>query len=418
MKKHNRSRERIEHSLKQMPRVQDKRSKNEIYHNIQDRLDSKKRHRTHRRWPAPVFTSAAVLLLAILIVPGIWWTSNQTASPSQEENTEDENEAGDSASTERQETENTAENDTDSTEAEESEPAESGIEEESPPEIREEPEQNGEEPGGYVAALTQEEGRGSVNAVTIPFESVQGSVIVPLTFVAETNLKELLNFITDEVDGNEFGLGPAMTEKVSWEDGENGSLEAAVSSGTTAVEAGRIERGIEELVRYLGEEGIEVSNIPAESSGNEEEIDLQDIDENRGYYLYDVNDASYLVTGEGAGVSTTNENGSLLSFEETLVKMNEGPEISEVRAPIPGSLTVGNVEDEDESVTITLAGSLEDTSMEVQQAMIDAVGLAAADFGYESIKFISENSDSLGEVPLNQRWEVPAAPNTIEWKAS
>ncbi|MDZ5784263.1 hypothetical protein [Marinococcus luteus] len=417
MKKHNRSRERIEHSLKQMPRVQDKRSKNEIYHNIQDQLDSKKRHRTHRRWPAPVFTSAAVLLLAILIVPGIWWTSNQTASPSQEENAEDENEAGDSESVEQQETENTAENETDNAVPEESEPAESGTEEENPPIIQEDTKESGETPDRYVSALTKEEGSGSVNAVTIPFESVQGSVIVPLTFVAETGLKELLNFITEEVDGNEFGLGPAMTEKISWENAENGSIEAAVSSEITAAESGRVERGIEELVRYLGEKGIEVSNIPDESSGNEEEIDVQDIEENRGYYLYDVDDASYLVTGEGAGISTTNENGTLLSLEETLVKMNEEPETAEVRAPIPGSLTVGNVEDEGESVTISLAGSLEDTSMEVQQAMIDAVGLAAADFGYESIKFTSENSDSLGEVPLNQRWEVPAAPNTIEWRA-
>lgn len=417
MKKHNRSRERIEHSLKQMPRVKDKRSKNEIYHNIQDRLDSKKRHRTHRRWPVPVFTSAAVLLLAILIVPGIWWTSNQTASPSQEENAEDENEAGDSESAEQHESENTAENDTDSREDEEPEPAESGTED-APPKIQEDTEESGEMPGGYVAALTKEEGSGGVNAVTIPFESARGAVIVPLTFVAEADLKELLSFITEEVDGNEFGLGPAMTEKVSWENAENGSLEAAVSSETTALESGQIERGIEELARYLGEKDIEVSNIPDEGSGSEEEINVRDIDENRGYYLYDVNDASYLVTGEGAGVSTTNENGSLLSLEETLAKMNEGPEISEVRAPIPGSLTVGNVEGEGESVTITLSGSLEDASGEVQQAMIDAVGLAAADFGYETIKFISENSDTLGEVPLNQRWEVPAAPNTIEWKAS
>ena len=417
MKKHNRSRERIEHSLKQMPRVKDKRSKNEIYHNIQDRLDSKKRHRTHRRWPVPVFTSAAVLLLAILIVPGIWWTSNQTASPSQEENAEDENEAGDSESAEQHESENTAENDTDSREDEDPEPAESGTED-APPKIQEDTEESGEMPGGYVAALTKEEGSGGVNAVTIPFESARGAVIVPLTFVAEADLKELLSFITEEVDGNEFGLGPAMTEKVSWENAENGSLEAAVSSETTALESGQIERGIEELARYLGEKDIEVSNIPDEGSGSEEEINVRDIDENRGYYLYDVNDASYLVTGEGAGVSTTNENGSLLSLEETLAKMNEGPEISEVRAPIPGSLTVGNVEGEGESVTITLSGSLEDASGEVQQAMIDAVGLAAADFGYETIKFISENSDTLGEVPLNQRWEVPAAPNTIEWKAS
>lgn len=417
MKKHNRSRERIEHSLKQMPRVKDKRSKNEIYHNIQDRLDSKKRHRTHRRWPVPVFTSAAVLLLAILIVPGIWWTSNQTASPSQEENAEDENEAGDSESAEQHESENTAENDTDSREDEDPEPAESGTED-APPKIQEDTEESGEMPGGYVAALTKEEGSGGVNAVTIPFESARGAVIVPLTFVAEADLKELLSFITEEVDGNEFGLGPAMTEKVSWENAENGSLEAAVSSETTALESGQIERGVEELARYLGEKDIEVSNIPDEGSGSEEEINVRDIDENRGYYLYDVNDASYLVTGEGAGVSTTNENGSLLSLEETLAKMNEGPEISEVRAPIPGSLTVGNVEGEGESVTITLSGSLEDASGEVQQAMIDAVGLAAADFGYETIKFISENSDTLGEVPLNQRWEVPAAPNTIEWKAS
>ncbi|MDX6153749.1 hypothetical protein [Marinococcus sp. PL1-022] len=417
MKKHNRSRERIEHSLKQMPRVKDKRSKNEIYHNIQDRLDSKKRHRTHRRWPVPVFTSAAVLLLAILIVPGIWWTSNQTASPSQEENAEDENKAGDSESAEQHESENTAENDTDSREDEEPEPAESGTED-APPKIQEDTEESGEMPGGYVAALTKEEGSGGVNAVTIPFESARGAVIVPLTFVAEADLKELLSFITEEVDGNEFGLGPAMTEKVSWENAENGSLEAAVSSETTALESGQIERGIEELARYLGEKDIEVSNIPDEGSGSEEEINVRDIDENRGYYLYDVNDASYLVTGEGAGVSTTNENGSLLSLEETLAKMNEGPEISEVRAPIPGSLTVGNVEGEGESVTITLSGSLEGASGEVQQAMIDAVGLAAADFGYETIKFISENSDTLGEVPLNQRWEVPAAPNTIEWKAS
>ncbi|WP_298787073.1 hypothetical protein [uncultured Marinococcus sp.] len=416
MKKHNRSRERIEHSLKQMPRVKDKRSKNEIYHNIQDRLDSKKRHRTHRRWPVPVFTSAAVLLLAILIVPGIWWTSNQTASPSQEENAEDENEAGDSESAEQHESENTAENDTDSREDEEPEPAESGTED-APPKIQEDTEESGEMPGGYVAALTKEEGSGGVNAVTIPFESARGAVIVPLTFVAEADLKELLSFITEEVDGNEFGLGPAMTEKVSWENAENGSLEAAVSSETTALESGQIERGIEELARYLGEKDIEVSNIPDEGSGSEEEINVRDIDENRGYYLYDVNDASYLVTGEGAGVSTTNENGSLLSLEETLAKMNEGPEISEVRAPIPGSLTVGNVEGEGESVTITLSGSLEDASGE-EQAMIDAVGLAAADFGYETIKFISENSDTLGEVPLNQKWEVPAAPNTIEWKAS
>ncbi|GEK57486.1 hypothetical protein CHL76_00150 [Marinococcus halophilus] len=416
MKKHNRSRERIEHSLKQMPRVQDKRSKNEIYHNIQDRLDSKKRHRTHRRWPAPVFTSAAILLLAILIVPGIWWTSNQTASPSQEENAEDENETGDSESTERQESENTDEDASDSTGDEESVPAESNTEEEGSPEIQENTEESGEVPAGYVSALTKEESSSGVNAVTIPFESMEGSVIVPLTFVAETDLKNLLSYITEEIDGNDFGLGPAVTEKVSWKDTDNGRLEAAVSSETTNVEAGQIERGIEELARYLGEEGIAVSNISTEDN-EDEEIEAGDIEQNRGYYLYDVNESSYLVTGEGAGVSTTNGNGSLLSLEETLVKMNEGPEISEVRAPIPASLTVGNVEEEGESVTISLAGSLEDTSAEVQQAMMDAVGLAAADFGYDSIEFISESSEPIGEVPLNQRWEVPSAPNTMNWKA-
>jgi hypothetical protein len=48
--------------------------------------------------------------------------------------------------------------------------------------------------------------------------------------------------------------------------------------------------------------------------------------------------------------------------------------------------------------------------------VLHAIILAARDFGYKSIEFEGGNIDKVGDIRLQERYTIPAAPNVINLK--
>lgn len=427
--------EQVEQKLQQLPQVRDSRTREEIYQNIVKKTKKYGNKRRPAKWVIPTLSTAAVLLLLLVLLP------NMMSSP--EQFTADE----DSVSIEkRQSGENSTENITEQEEEEgadnsqekpaRSEQEESDItiseqDEESAEEtqIHEEPAVDVEEEDpvydNYVTALTEDDIEQGEKAVTIPLQDVETSVIVPLTFVISESQELLDAFeeLTEEYTGEDVGLDPSALQHIDWTSAQKEEYPLEVEfeedlSEASSSESEMIVRSLEESMRYLGETEVTLKHNGEEGIelGNYGVLDRYEIDEkNRGYYVYTTNEnRSFLVSGIAANISSTNENGELLTLHETLENMKSAGGNSNVEASIPEDMIIEEVQEEQDLVRVVFSNESHIPENSNGRLMVEAVLFAAADFGFERVSFEGENLGEAEGYSLNAPIDVPVAPNQIK----
>ncbi|MFB5663954.1 hypothetical protein [Alteribacillus sp. HJP-4] len=442
------SEEEVQRRVKDLPEVRDQRPKDEIYYNIMEKRQSQKATGSSlKRWAVPVL-SAAALLLMIILVPAFFPSSNQSSSP--EENNQDNNNESRSeneSNSEDIEEEPPGEDETMHTQESESEedetvePEEKEEEtEDSSSEDEESQEQEAEEEtvqepevtvGGndmpeydnYTAALQEDIESDGMRPVTIPLQDGTSSVIVPVTILAsesDESLLESFDQLNDEFSPEGTGLEESALQNIEWtkEEEEVPSADFEEENTEGSAESDLIVRSLEEIARYLDEDEVKLSyngepGLDLANFGNVESLDITT--ENRGYYVYTTEeDVNFLVTGNGASLPTTREDGQLLTIEETFEQMQNHEEQNGVAASIPSDMNIVDVEEEEETATIVFEEGTTFPEDDNGTLVTEAILFAASDFGFESINFEGTESTEAGEYNLEETISVPAGPNFME----
>ncbi|MCA0970307.1 hypothetical protein LCM20_06880 [Halobacillus litoralis] len=95
----------IENLVKQLPSVQDQQRKDELYQNVQKKMNKSEKKKAP--WLVPAFASVAVVLVMVMIIPSIWSSMNlqfQSSQPEMGEESGGESSSGDEASSSEQAT--------------------------------------------------------------------------------------------------------------------------------------------------------------------------------------------------------------------------------------------------------------------------------------------------------------------------
>ncbi|MFZ4454455.1 hypothetical protein [Salibacterium aidingense] len=422
------SEEQIKQALEHLPRVEDKRSKEDIYQNIV-RHSSKPRQKPSKKWVVPAFSAAAACLLLLVLVPNLMSLNNQSGSPGGTgDNAEEEADMStmeDSQTQERSNEEGSSDSGGGATS--ENAPADEETEDSNSADIEEEPTvETGEKEvsyENYTAALKQEDIGQEENAVTIPLQNAQASLVVPVTFIAEPsqNPMETLEQQSDNYNGEELGLGPSPLRNIDWTDGgDNTFLEADFDEKETPVssaESNLIVKSLSETLRYRdetevlltddGDSGVDLGSYGMMEHYTEEE-------NNRGYYVYTSDTGrSFLVSQQAADLENSNQNGELLTFDETLEHMQSVPDESNAEPSIPADVSFEAVEEEDGAARVAFAENSEFPEEGNVRWMMESILFTAADFGYDQVVFEGISAEEAGGYPVNQPVDIPIAPNRV-----
>lgn len=420
--------EKIIQQLKQMPRVTDERSKNEIYHAVEEGLYRNRHVHRPTPWKVPVMTAVAVILLFLLFTPSFTTLWQNSALPEGEkESTERAQQEKLSYDEERELEEeiSLSQDENEPSEVEEQEP-ESGQEMEQTPPDTEEPTvpTTDVETIQYTSSLTEEELQTGETFVTIPLlvKEEGTSFIIPLTFKtrSDKNRIKLYEQYNKEYSGEELGFDGSPLQHITWEE-KDGNVVATFEKDVSSIEKEESEaivHGIEESLRFIreqlevqftynGEVGVQLGNF-----GRLENYPITH--DNRGYYVYSTDSYTFLVSGKGANISMTNHDGEMYSLEETLERMKKGKEEIKIKAAIPEGVVIDHVQDRGDTVHITFDEGTEWPNEEQIEVMVDAMLFAAKDFGYEQVIFEGENIENLEEYGFKDPVRVPVAPNKVD----
>lgn len=142
--------------------------------------------------------------------------------------------------------------------------------------------------------------------------------------------------------------------------------------------------GIETIEFYSGDDlGIEFGQ-----SGTVETMEVE-VPDNRGYYVYgDIDGETTYISGVAAGEEVTNENGELMTFAETVEKMQSVQEHASYQAGISEAIEIVDVTVNDRiaEVHYNVAGelNLEDFERVLQ--------LTALDFDFEHLELTNQEA--------------------------
>lgn len=414
--------EKIIERLQQMPKVTDERSKKEIYIAVEEGLQRSIPVHEATSWKIPVMTTVAVLLLLLLFspnIPSLWQNSalpeeeQESFHPSSEEVVFDDED-------------NSSEEDISSSSREDNALSDAEADDEDVDHVfTEATEQStqSENVVNYISSLTEEDIESGDTYVTIPLlvKEEGHSFIIPITFKSRSDKSriKLYEQYNKEYTGEEFGFHGSPLAHITWEE-RDGYVVASFEKDVSRLEkeeSDAIVHGIEESLRFIdelevqftfnGEDGVQLAHY-----GRLENYPVSH--NNRGYYLYSTDQHTFLVSGKGANLSVTNEDGEMYSLEETLERMKRGNEEIKIEAAIPEGVKIDSVQERGNTAYITFAEGTELPNAEHTRVMVEAMLFAAKDFGYEQIVFEGENIENLEEYALNEPLHVPVAPNKVD----
>ncbi|WP_096438449.1 hypothetical protein [Alteribacter populi] len=422
----------IENTLKNLPPVKDRQSKDELFSKIETRAAehsfSRSKSRRSKTWIYPVIASAAAIFLLILIVPSFLTNENQQSLTL--DSTEDRDQSNDESNDES--TIFFSEDDHDSE-------ADSGSEEESisgdeqeeaaqPKADQEAAEQDSDEV--EVAEIEEENGEEvqETDFVNIPvaylyattdrtIAAVKGEVVE-----ADHQLSELLlEKLTSNDDDGQLTL--EGLKNISFIDSETVQLDFAESETAhyqsfSSNETNGYKAGIEELFATLGYERIllttdEEPGFMFGAEGNVNSWEIREGKEIRGYLLFETDNGENLIVHS----SQTIDEAVSSSFEETLNMMREfdGGEDSPFLSPFSfiednNETVIDEVTEEEGGVVITFDEQflLDEHSVE-QKQMLEAIIHTAAEFHYDYILFEGAGAEQVMNISIG----YPIAPYKI-----
>ncbi|MBB6451264.1 hypothetical protein HNR44_003258 [Geomicrobium halophilum] len=403
--------EDIERKLQALNGVKDRRSKDEVYQNIQLKMNTKKQpqHRFRKSVVWGLSTSAAIVLTVIIVsqFPPPGGQEQFTADESSEMAEEDDHE-------EYTESEDTAMEKDDSISAkdeidlEEAPPEEENIRPD--PEVEEETMEDGpgeEETSDQEKVEEMEEVYTDIHYrqavqnnddafLTLPFLAPDEETIVAVT--AQHSLAgdtDRIEEILDQINSSDLGLNDSPLQAIR--DEENQSINA------DDLDHEKITQSLNEAARYETEEDLEEAF----------QWEGADAEASAGYYWLAANENAYLVTGKSLNIGSENEK----DLQETLKEM-EREEEDRYHSVVPEGVRLEYVDMMSEgSVALTYSG-LEQLSEKAESEwlmFIEGVLLTAADFGYDEVEFEGDlgEVEQVGPYELDETLHPPRAPNFV-----
>lgn len=401
MKKSDLSDKQIESLLRELPKVTDKRSPDEIYQNIT--LQRKKRRVPG--WMLPSLAAGVALILLIILSPALTGWQNSASMSEKSES------GSDMAKTEVKKEALDSENDHDNT----NELKLSKDENISAPADRNATMENGQSEMDQLTAVYSEDLNGyNMLTYAIPEPNVQ--VAVPVTvLVRSENGKswfELFQETMEELAEEEWGLAEyfPLNAKLSYvQERKEINIDVPAdheyglgSASETAFESILAKSFPPDKVKQInfttdGEKGIELGNF-----GNRTELKIRDRKKHAYYFYYPEGTGKPYIVPSDESFDTIHE-----AFE----KMLKGKEELGLQASIPEQFMNDLVEIEsDQKILLIKLADGSDLSGDFLYSL-EAIMLTAKNFGYEAVRLDNTATDQVGPFNLAEDIPLPVGPN-------
>ncbi|MFS0781338.1 hypothetical protein [Bacillus sp. 1P06AnD] len=387
----------IEDSLANMPKISDKRDPEWIYAKVK-RVSIKKKKR--RKWIPVTISSMTFICIATLAT--VSFIQN---SPSESKM---ENSSGKQLATEQR-------TDRPATKKREAAQTEQSTSNQSNPPINEKVEKKPADPGNKVAIAGENDvskdkdisGSSREGYVTIAFPLKEQGLVVPITVPVEENtieakLKAFLNKPT-EGEWSSFGLN---NEGISISSLSYVPSEQAVEWQQEKTDNENLEQqqlwkdSLVETLRYLGIPKLIIN----QEDGRQGETIPVDPHPKRAIMVYDKG-----MTSSSLFVPTSESYPDLKSAVET---MKISSSVDGISPSIPEDAQL-RISEEGKTAVVTYLNDYQFQNDEQGMTAVDAILMAAHEFGFDFVQFRNSTVDQMGEYRLNEKIEVPDSPNVI-----
>ncbi|MFC3882762.1 hypothetical protein ACFOU2_04305 [Bacillus songklensis] len=358
----------IEELLTRMPKPNDDRSLQEVYQSIQKKMERK----PQRMWILSGLASAAVaLLLVVLALP--LFPPEEKLEPSSAQN-------------------------------------QAGMEKGGQPAV-EVQKQNGQ--GIMVKpSLLKPEGKNYIT-VAAPDQSIQ--FVVPLTYMVKDEGDAIVQSIkkkAGELDEEKLGLSKNIIQDLNLMESQHlvkVTVEANHPYGIGSTAETMFIDSLEETFRWLPYDEVEF-----ETDGRKG-IRLGNTGELKTLPIHPILRKAYLIyqldKDHPKLLAPTHE--SYKTFGEAMEAMKKDDELDKLHASIPDDVKIEKIKSDETHLIIRFSNDTKLRNEEQYVYMLHAIMLTARDFGYKSIKFEGGTIDKVGDIRLQERYTVPAAPNVI-----
>ncbi|RNA66327.1 GerMN domain-containing protein [Alteribacter keqinensis] len=419
----------IENTLKDLPPIKDRQSKEDLFTKIEKRAEKQPATRSSSRrnkkpWLYPVMASAAAIFLLVLIVPS--FLSSQNEQSLILNSSDDGDSAEDEESTALFEESEEEEESTPEPESYEPPPDDAGEEESYDADAASERDETADEESETESADLQEEEEAEAEVteqetrmVTLPvpyvFSTATDFVIAIKNEVIETDeeLEDLLiNLLTEEGESDQLtlpGLNDVVfidekTVQLDFTDEEEQSFQSLSS-----METDYYREGLQEMFLALGVKRIVLTTEGEDgfsfgADGVTEEWELRNGEGPLGYMLFTTESGETLLVHSS---QASQEDASPGSFEETIEWMKDVEEGSDLQSPMPEfdeeRELITEVTEENGGITVIFDEEYTfDENSEEQAMMLKALLYTAAEFGYDFVVFEGEGAEQVQGIAIGE----------------
>ncbi|WP_078413637.1 GerMN domain-containing protein [Priestia abyssalis] len=360
----------IEELLTRMPKLQDGRSAQEVYRNVQQRIE-KSDGKPKRFWLMPGLASVAVaLLLVVLALPLLPIREQEVPVPGQNQLT---------------------------------------MEKEINPAVKEE---KLNRKVSIQPSLLKPEGKKYIT-VAAPDRNIQ--FVVPLTYMVKQEgdtLVQTLEGTAAAMNEERLGLSRNIIQDLHVSDDQN-KVTVQVKEdhpfGNGSASENMFIDSIEETFRWLPYDKVEFTTDDHKgiSLGNMGELAELPINHflRKAYLTYQADEDYPKLL-----VPTVQ---SYESLQAAMEAMKRGDEMYELRASIPTDVEIKEIKGDHSHLTVRFSENTKLSNEESDVYMLHAIMLAARDFGYKSVQFEGGIAEKIGDITLKKRQVVPQAPNVV-----
>lgn len=405
MKKHKWSDEQLEDLLSQMPKINDNRSKEEIFQNMTIKLNRRKQ----RVWLMPTAATAAALLLFFILAPNLFnWQLSEEKS------------MGDavSRSVSEQMKEEKADNSEVAIESTEKEKSEESVEISSFNENEDKINYKSIPTEDFSTALYEEDLNG-MEVLTYEIPDKNAGAIVPVSILVEKQENkskfELFEENMENLREEEWGLSEYYPLKAQLSLDKDSRI---LTVDVPAVNDYDVSLTTENLFKKILTNAMIEYNIDKISlmtdgkpgidfgeNGFHTEFVVDEKPGNHAFYFYYPNETNKkpFIIPFGEKIS---------SITEALKEMKYNREVANLYASIPSELNFETVENpEKQLLTLTFSEDSNLNNDESTVHTIEAILLTAKEFNYRAVKLENVHIEMIGRFNLNEEIKVPIAAN-------
>lgn len=332
---------KIVERLKEMPKIEDERTKDEIYSIVMEKMAEKNTRKKSRYYMSFIAASVAVILF-MTFIPSLLQERNEIGMKESETSHEDN----------------------------------SIIEEGN---IFVEGNAINENHKFYMVALKENDLLDGYSAVTIPYPAPSSTFNVPLSFAIFTEedvlqgVKQLMN----QFDPSFFGLEDTLLKKVDLSEEDESELVVHIQESEYAELESDFDRFLQSIEIFANSLKYDHVKIDVDDKTLEQQLTEGDVSTEKAYsyYIYETSTNHFmLVPIEVDG----------LNFSETLEKMKEAP--NDWLQPVIQDNVTFYVEERDRHAFVRIEGA-KTNDAQAFHAMIEAILLVAKHYSFDYVEF-------------------------------